>query len=190
MFSKLLIKLIDQAIIPALVMLSTRVVSIILVSNYYDIPFTVNESGFSFGTLENYVLVNSLSLLAMQGVIVLGVILVLIKAYFFHESHITPSMTARLFSLRLSSFIQASFDVYSQGAIWMSYAYLLMLVMGLMGLFGLVYWWVFIASVLLVVMGTVFLVLDIEEELGMKRIKPRFDNDLIYVEEMEVKING
>lgn len=184
MFSRILVKLIDQAITPAIALLATRIVSVIAVSRYLDIPFDIDQNGFTFTRADHYILVNSYSTFFMMLMLTLALLFILIKAFVFHESHITPKLSAQLFSLKLSSFVQASFDLYSQGAIWLSYTYLLVTITGLMALFGLVYTWVFYVGLILGVISTLLLVLDVENELVLKKGKSaEFDTDEIYLEE-------
>jgi len=182
MFSKILVKLIDEAIVPAITLLSARLLSVVAIGKYLGIPFTFGSTGFIFQNAEDFVLVNSYSLVAMVLVVTLGLIYILVKAYMFHDTHVNPGATAKLFSLRLTSFIQSSFDLYSQGAIWMSYSYLLMFVSGVMGVFGLVYMWVFFVSVILSIMATILFVIDVEKELyPVESDKSKFDTDEDYV---------
>src|SRR5690606_16638038 len=117
------IKLVDQAILPAILLLAVRVSSVVVAARVLNIGFTVNEAGFIFENSMDYILVNSYSILSMSLVLTVGVLYVLLKSYVFHDSHIQPFLTARLFSLRLTSLIQTSFDIYSQGTIWLSYLY-------------------------------------------------------------------
>ena len=167
MFSKILIKLIDQAIVPAILLLVTRIVSVLLLSNYFNVPYEISNTGFVFSDATGYVKVNSFSLIMMLTVIAAGIFYVLLKSYIFHDTHIQPKLTAKLFSLRLSSFIQTSFDIYSQGAVWLSYVYLLFLVSIFMSFFGLAYTWVFFVAFIIAVVSTVAFVFDIEQELYM-----------------------
>lgn len=165
MFSKILIKLVDQAIVPALLLIVVRVASVTLIAQYNGIPFELTSSGFTFNSQTDYILINSYSTFAMILVISLGLLYSLLKAYVTHSTHISPVMTAKLFSMRLSSFIQSSFDIYSQGSIWLSYSYLLVMVSGVFAFFGFMYTWVFITSLVLTLLCTVLFILDIEEEL-------------------------
>lgn len=165
MFSKILIKLIDEAIVPAITLLSVRILSVVAIGKYLGVPFTFGSQGFVFQSAEDFVVVNSYSLVSMVLVVAFGIIYILVKAYLFHDSHVKPGATAKLFSLKLTSFIQSSFDLYSQGAIWMSYSYLLMFVAGIMGVFGLVYMWVFFVSVILSIIATILFIIDVEKEL-------------------------
>lgn len=169
MFSKILVKLIDQSIIPAVLLLTARILSVVFVSKYLNIPFQVGASGFEYSSQQDYVLVNSYSVFAMVVILALGLFFVLLKSFVFHDSHISPGLTVRLFSLNLSSFIQDSFSIYSQGAIWVSYVYLLMFVSGIMTLFELLYAWVFFVALGAAVISTVLLILDVENELWLKK---------------------
>lgn len=184
MFSKILIKLIDQAIVPALLLLATRIVSVVLVSRYFGIDYNIAESGFVFSSANDYVLINTYSTFFMLAVLTIGLLYILLKAYIFHETHITPKVAAKLFSLRLSSFIQASFDLYSQGAIWLSYTFFLTLISGILGMFGLIQSWVFFTGLVLNIISTVLFVFDVVKEMELKKSTfAEFDTDSEFLEE-------
>ncbi|MBP8960655.1 hypothetical protein KBG31_00305 [Patescibacteria group bacterium] len=181
MFSKILIKLIDQAIFPAVLLLTVRIVSIVLVSYQMGIPFSISNAGFIFGSTQQYVIVNSYSILAMIIALSLGIFYNLTKAFVFHSSHITPQATAKVFSMKLSFFIQNSYDLYSQGIIWLSYSFLLVLVAGIMALFGLSFGWVFYLGLGVTILATVLFILDVEKEMKIEKLV----EDLIYPEDEE-----
>jgi hypothetical protein len=188
MFSKLLVKLIDQAIVPAIVLLSTRIISIIGISLYLDIPYEFNKAGFTFTNPNDYVMVNTYSTFFMLLILVIGLFYILLKAFVLHDTHIAPHLSAKLANLKLSSFVQASFDLYSQGSIWLSYTYLLTAVTGIMAMYGLVLAWVFYVGLVLSVISTVLLVFDVENEIVIKKTdSANFDTDEIYLEEKSEK---
>ncbi len=188
MFSKVLTKLIDRAIVPAFLLLGARLISIVLVSRYLKLDFELSKTGLVFGSVEDYVKVNSYSALVMVAVLILGLLFVLIKSIVFHESHIKPSVTSKLFSLNISSLIQNSFDLYTQGAIWLSYAYLLLIVSGIMTLSSLMYKWVFFITLGSTILATVLFVFDVEEEIKVsKENGEHFDMDNSYLQEKEFK---
>ena len=108
MISRTLVKLIDQAISPAILLVSARIISVILVSYFLGITVTIDSSGFAFPTTEDYIQVNSYSTLLMIVVLSIGLFYILLKAWVFHDTHISPQLTAKIFTLRLSSFIQSS----------------------------------------------------------------------------------
>jgi hypothetical protein len=169
MVSRILIKLIDQSIIPAVLLLSTRLISIVLLGRYFGADFTIGYSGVEYTHPQDYLLVNSYSTFFMIAVLAVGLFYILLKSFIFHDSHISPGFTARVFSFKLSFFIQSSFDLYSQGVIWLSYLYLLMIVSGVMALFGLLYPWVFYTALVLGVVSTALFVFDVENEINLSK---------------------
>jgi len=169
MFSKLLIKLIDQSIVPAVLLIAARIISVILVANYFGIKFDLGAGGFAYNTTKDYILVNSFSTFIMIATLAVGLAYILLKSLIFHETHITPKLTASLMSLKLSSFIQTSYDLYSQGSIWLSYLYLMVLSSGILNLFGMINAWVFWVALVLAVLTTVLLIFDIENEIDLKK---------------------
>ncbi len=173
MFSKILVKLVDHAIVPALLLIAARVVSVALLSKRFDIPLSFDSFEIVLPRVSDRLLINSYSILSMVAVLSVGLSYILLKSYFFHDSHISPPATAKVFSLGLSSFIQASFDLYSQGAVWLSYMYLLSIVSGALSFFGHVYSWVFLTSLIISLVATYLLVLDVEREVEMSRSKQR-----------------
>lgn len=178
MFSRILVKLIDQAIVPAILLIATRVVSIVLISQHYGYEFGISWSGFSFNNTEEYVKVNSYSMLSMIIVLTLFLVYVLVKSYIFHDSHIKPGLTAKLFALNAQYFIQDSFEIYTQGAIWVSYLYLLTIVSGAMAFFSILYIWVFYVSIALTLISTILFIFDIEDEMAIFK-KERTDINLL-----------
>ncbi len=169
MFSRILVKLIDEAIVPAIALLVVRLLSALLVAKYFGLPFSVGSTGFIYQSQQDFLIINSYSTLAMVLVLAVGLIYVLIKSHLFHESHVHPHVAARLHSLKLSSFIQTSFDLYSQGAIWLSYSYLLFIATGVMVYFGLLYSWILWVSIILNIISTYLFIIDVEKEMNIKK---------------------
>lgn len=169
MFSRILVKLVDEAIVPALVLLSARVITALVLTKIHNMTFSFTASGFVYGSHDEFLFLNSYSTLAMVCVITVGLLYVLMKSHFFHSTHIKPHTSARLFSLNLSGFIQTSFELYSQGAIWLSYSYLLLFSTGIMLYFELIYTWIFYVSFVLTLISTYLFVIDVEKELQIKR---------------------
>lgn len=177
MISKTLLKLIDEAIVPAVLLLCVRFLSIGLLAYFRNIPFTIAKNGFVFQDKQDLFYLNTYSTLAMICVLTIGILYILLKSFLFHDSHISPGLTAKLFHFRLAVFIQNSYELYSQAAIWLAYSYLLTIVSIFLAASNLIAWWVAISGVLLCTISTVFLIIDVEEEMEIKKQK---DN---YIEE-------
>ncbi len=169
MISRTLVRLIDQAIAPAILLLSTRLASVILLSYLSEIKFTVTTSGFVFENIEDYLYINSYSTLAMIVVLAVGLLYILLKAFIFHDTHITPRLTAKLFHYRLTTLIQNSFELYSQGVIWLVYLYLITIVAIILSGFSLIYSWIFYVAVIISALSTVVLIFDVENETEIIR---------------------
>lgn len=184
MLSKILTKLVDEAITPAILLLSVRLISVVLVAKYFQIPFDITTSGFTFKTTESYIIINSYSTFLMIVVLTIGLLYVLAKSLIFHETHIKPETTAKLFSVNMDSVMQSSYDLYTQGSIWLSYCYLVMVVSGVMSYYKLIYSWVFVVALVLCVISTVLLILDVENEIKIAKKKdPEYDNNKEYLAE-------
>jgi hypothetical protein len=182
MISRTLVRLIDQAIAPAILLLCTRIISVILISYLGEINFVLSNKGFYFNSPEEYLYINSYSTLAMIVVLAVGLLYILLKAFIFHDTHVSPGLTAKLFHFRLTTLIQNSFELYSQGAIWLVYLYLISVVSLILSLFGLIYIWIFYVSLVLSVISTVVLIFDIENEIELKRHGDDFIEDDTPVE--------
>ena len=178
MISRTLVRLIDQAIVPAILLLCTRFTSVVMLSYVFGITFNLSANGFTFTNNQDYLLINSYSTLAMLGILSLGLLYILVKALFFHDTHINPRLTTKLFHHRMSTLIQSSFELYSQGVIWLIYLYLIAGVSVVLTLFGLIYSWVLIVSIILCAISTLVLIIDIEHELDSL--------DLDYQEEISI----
>jgi uncharacterized membrane protein len=182
MFSKLLIRLIDQAIVPAIVLLAARIIAVVFISNYYGYQYTLDLNGLTFSDTQQYVQLNSYSTLVMAGMLTVGLTYIMIKALVFHDSHIKPSVSAKLFSFKMHHLIQSSYGLYTQGAIWLSYLFLLTLVAAVMALGGLMYGWVVAVLSIVTVVSTVLFILDVEYEIAINKAEFE-DIGFVHVEE-------
>lgn len=181
--SKILTKLIDKAIIPAVLLIASRIISIILVCKYLGIDFKITNRGIIIQDFYSYLKVNSYSVLFMTAMLVIGLLYVLIKSIFFHDSHIKPTTTAKLFSIKAESLIQNSYEIYTQGAVWLTYSYMLLAVSGIMAMSNLIYKWVFYIITGVTLLATLLLVFDVEEEIDIKKEKDvEYDKDNSLVE--------
>jgi cell division protein FtsW (lipid II flippase) len=79
--------------------------------------------------------------------------------------------------------IQDSYEIYTQGAVWLSYSYLLLIVTAVMAMSDLVYTWVFYLMLGVSILVTLIFIFDAEEEIKMKKDSREWlDNDKKYLE--------
>lgn len=165
MFSKLLVKLVDEAVVPALYLVTARVVSLIVVSKVLGISVSVGRSGLIYSSQGDYVLANSYSLLFMVVSVCVGLTHIVVKSLVFHDTHIAPPLAARLHSIKAQHLIQGSLHLYTQGVVWLAYLFFLCIGAGVLSLFGLVQVWTAWASLILAILFAYIFILDVEREL-------------------------
>lgn len=131
MISKSIIKLLDEALIPAVVLIIAKMFGIFASAYFLGINFTVKNADIlwilpsvQFNSLNDFTKADNLSNLAMFAAAATGTFLVLIRAHFFHQTHIKPSLHAKLASLNLESLIAPSYHLYHQAVIWLIYLWL------------------------------------------------------------------
>lgn len=127
MVAKSLTKLIDEAIIPALLLVIVKVVGVLAAAYFLKLNYEVSISVFpkvSFATLQDYVLAENYSNLAMFTVAATGSLVVLIRAHFLHETHVSPKIQQKLARLNLENIVKPSYHLYHQAAIWLTFVWL------------------------------------------------------------------
>jgi hypothetical protein len=170
MFSRILTKLIDEAILPAVLLLATKVASTVLLVRYYNIPLAEGTNYFTvyFSNQADFIKVNSYSTMAMAVVIFLGSLAFLFKSRLLHDTHISPANATKVAGLGLNGFIKTSLDVYSEGSIWLSYSLLLSLLLGIQVYYQIVYPITFAVSMSCSIFLTLILLSDVEREVTRK----------------------
>ena len=165
MISKTLVKLVDEAILPAVVLVSAKLLSGILVTEALGLKWTWQDFGMSFHSPGDFLKDNSYSALVMFGIILVFTIWVLFKSHVFHDSHISPSVSVKVLSLNLPRLIQSSFELYSQATVWLSYSWLTTAMLGVSAFSNLIYPWVFYVALGLSLLTSVAMIIDIEREV-------------------------
>jgi hypothetical protein len=131
MISKSLIKLIDEAIFPASILIFAKLFGFFIISYFFNIPITINFKdllgilpSLSFENVDNYTQAENFSNIVMYIVIALGSTFIIARAHFFHESHISPNLHAKLSNLSLEKLVAPSYHLYHQAAIWITFLWL------------------------------------------------------------------
>jgi len=131
MIAKSIIKLIDEALIPAVTIIVAKMAGMFAASSLLNLEFSIKNADLllalprvSFASVGDYVVAENISNLAMFVVVALGTLFVLIRAHFFHESHIHPNLHAKLVALNLDRLIAPSYHLYHQAVIWLIFLWL------------------------------------------------------------------
>lgn len=131
MVTKSITELIDEAVLPATVLIISKMAGLLAAAYLLHLNFTVHPATFlkilptlHFVDSQSYILAENYSNLAMFTLASIGTVFVITRAHFFHESHIPPSMQAKLAKLNLEVLIASSYRLYYQAAIWLTFLWL------------------------------------------------------------------
>ena len=164
MYSKILVKLIQESIIPAFGLVVIK----ILVTLYYAKDLGYKVDLYNMNNLEvsfnSYQIINSNILTGFIIFCFFGLAYSLVKSLFFHESHINPRVSLSLFNFRVGFLIQDSFHLFSQSLIWLLFNFSILFISLFLFYFGLIYGYVLLLSAILTIVGLYFFILDIEFE--------------------------
>lgn len=176
MVAKSLIKLIDEAIIPAIALIVGKMLGLFLTISIFDLPFTLRSGSIAkilpsvqFTNLTDYILAENYSNLLMLASVVLGTIFVLIRAHYLHESHIHPALHAKLVSLNLESLVAPSYHLYHQAAIWLTFLWLTVAFLAISTAFKITYVQISALAFIIAANFSWVFVLDIEKEVEIAR---------------------
>jgi hypothetical protein len=163
--------LIDEAIWPAVLIVSAKILGVFAVNFFFNSSWMLSRNAFfglpavTYFSLEEFLLTNSLSNALMFVVISLGTSLVIVRAHFFHASHISPQLHARLLRLRLSVLLVETFKIYHQAAIWLAFLWLATILLIFQSIFNLSSPILAIVAFLVTVNFSWFLASDIQREI-------------------------
>lgn len=171
MASRVLLRLIDEAIIPAIVIFVAKLFAVVFLIQWLGARWEFNTlsifPGISFEDTATLNFVNSYSNLFMYIVVVSGFAWVLTKAHHFHDTHISPSFVLQLLSWNLTGIISSTHELFHEGIVWFSYLWLATFLIGFHVLIGSTFLWIFIIALVVSIIMTWFLVSDVEREVAL-----------------------
>ncbi|KKR50964.1 MAG: hypothetical protein UT84_C0004G0027 [Candidatus Curtissbacteria bacterium GW2011_GWA1_40_16] len=176
MINKSIIKLIDEAILPAMSLVVAKMLGILLSAYFLNIPFEIKSRALlgilpavSFANAPNYITAENYSNLAMFLVAALGTTVILIRVHFFHESHIHPNLQAKLASLNLESIIAPSYHLYHQALIWLIFVWMIVGFLVVSTLLKITYPQISILAFILAANLSWIFAIDVEKEIEITR---------------------
>lgn len=172
MISKTLVKLIDEAIVPALVLVAAKIFGVLFISRaknlVYDITFRTRFlplPTLSFYSHQDYVTANSYSNLIMLAAVSLGLLRILLKTNILHDTHVSPKIAAQLARLQLSHLLSTTLESYHQALVWFGFAWFVTILTAFYAYWGLVFKSVAFIGFLVVLNLTWFFIFDVEREI-------------------------
>lgn len=177
--SKSLIKLLDNAILPAALLVVSKFLGILLVAQIFSIDLYIEQSNnniLSFQTIlssKDTILVTSYSDLLMFGLVALGFSLNLILAIFFHNTHIKPITLMKLSDRNLLNLVKSSYELYHSGSIWLLFLWISTFIITANVFNNLAYPWVAILSVVVSIVLTTIFLQDVYREIENIKKHPK-----------------
>ena len=154
---------------PAILVIAVKVIGMWAVTVIFNISWQVSLSASTSGleviNREGLLTVNSYSNLVVLVVLSLNLVWILTRAYHFHETHISPSFTLKLLSLNLTRLISSTADIYHRALVWLSYLWLVVLMMLLHTILGIAYGWSVAVGVAVALFLTWLFINDLEREV-------------------------
>lgn len=176
MVTKSISKLIDQAILPAAILIVGKMAGLFLTVYFMHLNFTVEPATFlkilptiHFADHTSYILAENYSNLAMFTLASIGTIFVITRAHFLHQSHISPKVQAKLARFNLESLIASSYKLYHQAAIWLTFLWLSTGFLMLSTIAKITYPQISIIALIVAANFSWVFALDIEKEIQISR---------------------
>ena len=170
--SKSLIKLIDAALIPAAVMICGKVAGLWFANSVFNLDWGIVSDPNNFfsvrivyGTLAEQITATTYSNLLMYIFVFVGFLFILIRALYFHSTHITPRMLAKLATNNLLNLISDSFEIYHKASVWLIILWLANFALLINVFSGKAYTWTGAVSFVCSVLTTVVLLRDVSKEI-------------------------
>ena len=169
------LKLVREAILPALLLIFAKVIGVSLANYLYNLDWFIS-GGIVFNGVpliayrdsESLILANSFSAFIALICLALGLGWVILRAHHFHSSHVHPKVATKLHQNGLEFLIQDSYQIYHEGAVWLSllwFSFFLLAFQYYLGVANLLALCVYgLAAVFL----TTIFYLDIEKELKIE----------------------
>ena len=173
--SSSLIKLIESSIFPAALLVVGKVIGLYLVIRLNGLEWQVNfvnNTIFSvfpvvFG--KDLLIVSSYSDLIMLILVLSGFVFMVVRALYFHNTHIDPRTVVKLANLNFMGLIKGSFKIYTGASIWFIFSFLAEILTIVNMVMGKTYMWVAIFGAVVIIILTVVLIRDIEVEVRRHR---------------------
>ena len=167
--SKIILRLIKEALLPAFLILGSKLLCIVIIVGLFSVSWQVESTSFIprlvFPDADYTIFINSYSNLGVFLVVLVGLVWVLTKAYHFHDTHVSPAFVLQLLSWNLSWLLTDSHEVYHKGVTWVSYLWLVALYIGIQTVMGVNYLWVLVFVLIASIMVTWYFIADVEREL-------------------------
>ena len=176
--SKSLLKLLDNSIFPACILILGKLVGVLLTLWYFNIPFSLRDYFSNIYSLrfivqeESIKSVTSYSDLIMYIVIAVFFSITIIRAVFLHNTHVKPTLVTKLANSNLLRLVQSSYDIYHASTVWLIFLWVANIIVLINVFSGNTMAWVLIFCTISSVLLTAALLQDVFKEIESIKHKP------------------
>ncbi|MCL5412010.1 MAG: hypothetical protein M1150_04765 [Patescibacteria group bacterium] len=173
MFNFSILKIIDEAILPAFLVVGAKIGGVLIVTKLFALDFTLTQSSFfsipliGYSSSDSLTVVNTVSSILTTMMVMLGLGWVLIKAHHFHASHIHPKLATKLAQNGLENLIQDSFEIYHQALVWLSLLWFTFFLSVTQFYYGVLAAWAVIAILAFGLILSLIFILDVKKEIDL-----------------------
>lgn len=122
--SKSLVKFLDNSLFPASIVILGKIIGILISSKIFNIQWSLKDyanSVFAVSSVvsqHDMIILTSYSDLIMFGIVAGFLAFEVVRALYFHDSHVKPSMVLKLGNLNLLGLIKSSYEIYHSLSAW------------------------------------------------------------------------
>lgn len=176
--SNSLIKLIDNSLLPAILIVVGKLLGIYIFSGLFNTQIGLQQNLNSLVSFRPVVIAGDLlqistySDVLMFTLVCVGFSIVIINTVYLHESHVSVSTITKLIELNLLSLVKTSYELYHRGVTWFIFIWLTNLIILFNVGAGKTSAWVLLVSFMFSMILSLILFKDVlkEIELSKKRI--------------------
>ncbi len=149
---------------PSAVTAGLKIFYLLAFSKIYEVSFLKTPAGIVYNDFDKFIFVNSASNILVFATLSLGLFYLLIKAFFLHDIHISPKLSAFLYVQNMQKLITTSVTLYTNLFAWLLFSYLMVFLILFQAILLYESYVVFLITLFITVFATILVVMDLEKD--------------------------
>lgn len=149
---------------PAAILAGLKIFYLFIFTKLYGVSFLKTPIGIVYNDFDKFIFVNTLSNILVFASLMLGLFYLIIKAFFLHDIHISPKLSAFLYTQNMQRFITSSIVLYTNLFAWLLFSYLMVFLILFQAILMYESFVVFFIVFFITVFATIFVVVDLEKD--------------------------
>ncbi|PIR43769.1 hypothetical protein COV24_00835 [candidate division WWE3 bacterium CG10_big_fil_rev_8_21_14_0_10_32_10] len=168
--NKMFFRFVEDAILPAFVILAVKSVTMIIYIVIYNLNFYIQDNSIQLTSFNDFLMANDYSNIITFLVVLSFSLWLLVKGFLFHNTHISPKLSSWLHNNELSFLIMGSYELYLKLIVWTIFLWFITLIISIHYFLGITSSWVFYSSVFFTILTTVLTMVDVERDYHLFRL--------------------